>query len=141
MRDEGGSDRVPARPARFRRQCAHQRTVFGLGIQTDDGVGARPDLHRNPRVQEGLDLPSQALAQRNLAYALLQGRPRVGVYWENPANRGGRAAGAATIIGDTTDEDGRQCREVLMETEREGEPADERLLTFCRSESGWLIAD
>ena len=112
-----------------------------LGVRPDDGVTTLPELHRNPRALEGLDLPSQVLAQRNLAYALEQGRLHVGVYWENPANRGGRAAGAATVIEDSTHEDGRGCREVLIETEMEGEPTDKRLLTYCRSEAGWLIAD
>ena len=116
-------------------------TFSALGIRFDDGVTTEPELHHNPRALEGLDLPSQVLAQRNLAYALEQGRLHVGVYWENPANRGARAAGAATVVRDTTHEDGRRCREVLIETEMEGEPADKRLLTYCRSEAGWLIAD
>lgn len=112
-----------------------------LGIRLGDGVTTPPELHHNPRALEGLDLPSQVLAQRNLAYALEQGRLQVGVYWENPANRGGRAAGAATVIQDTTHGDGRRCREVLIETEMEREATDKRLLTYCRSEAGWLIAD
>ena len=112
-----------------------------FGVSPDDGERSLPELHHNPRALEGLDLPSQVLAQRNLAYALEQGRLRVGVYWENPANRGGRAGGAATVIQDATNEDDRRCREVLIETEMEGEPTDKRLLTYCRSEAGWLIAD
>lgn len=112
-----------------------------FGISPDDGMTTLPELHRNPRALEGLDLPSQVFAQRNLAYALEQGRLRVGVYWENPANHGGRAAGAAIIIQDMTHEDGRRCRDVLIETEMEGEPTDKRLLTYCPSEAGWLIAD
>ena len=112
-----------------------------LGVRPDDGVTSEPELHHNPRALEGLDLPSQVLARRNLAYALEQGRLHVGVYWENPANRGGRTAGAATLIKDTTHEDGRRCREVLIATEMELEPTDKRLLTYCRSEAGWLIAD
>ena len=110
-----------------------------LGIRPDDGTFALPELHDNPRALEGLDLPSQVLAQRNLAYALEQGRRHISVFWENPANDGGRAAGAATVIQDSTHEDGRRCREMLIETEMENEAADRRLLTYCRSEAGWLI--
>ena len=115
--------------------------LAALGIRLDDGTASAPELHANPRALEGLDLPSQVLAQRNLAYALEEGRPHAGVYWENPANRGARAAGAATVMQETTQEDGRRCREMLVETELEGEPSDKRLLTYCRSEAGWLIAD
>ena len=112
-----------------------------LGVRLDDGTASAPEVHANPRALEGLDLPSQVLAQRNLAYALEEGRARAGVYWENPANRGARAAGTATVMQETTHEDGRRCREVLVETELEGEPSDKRLLTYCRSEAGWLIVD
>lgn len=115
--------------------------LSALGIRPNDGTASAPELHTNPRALEGLDLPSQVLAQRNLAYALEEGRPHAGVYWENPANRGARAAGAATVMQETTHEDGRRCREVLVETELEGEPSDKRLLTYCRSEAGWLIVD
>ena len=111
------------------------------GLRPDDGVTTEPELHANPRALEGLDLPSQVLSQRNLAYALKEGRLHVGVYWENPANRGARAAGAATVMQETTHEDGRRCREVLVETEMEGEQSDKRLLTYCRGEVGWLIVD
>lgn len=111
------------------------------GVRLDDGMATPPELHDNPRALEGLDLPSQVLAQRNLAYALEQGRLHVSVYWENPANQGARAAGAATIMQESTHEDGRRCREMLIETELEGEQSDKRLLTYCRSEAGWLIAD
>lgn len=112
-----------------------------LGVRLDDGTATPPELHDNPRALEGLDLPSQVLAQRNLAYALEQGRLHVGVYWENPANQRARAAGAATVMQKSTHEDGRRCREMLIETELEGERSDKRLLTYCRSEAGWLITD
>ena len=80
--------------------------------------------------------------RRNLAYALEEGRPHAGVYWENPANQRALAPqGAATVVQETTQEDGRRCREMLVETELEGEQSDKRLLTYCRSEAGWLIAD
>ena len=112
-----------------------------LGVRPNDGETTLPELHDNPRALEGLDLPSQVLAQRNLAYALEQGRLHVSVYWENPANQGAGAAGAATVMQESTHEDGRRCREMLIETELKGEQSDKRLLTYCRSEAGWLIAD
>ena len=115
--------------------------LAALGIRLDEGATSVPDLHANPRALEGLDLPSRILTQRNLAYALEEGRLRVGVYWENPANRGGRAAGVATVMQEMTHEDGRRCREVLIETEMESEATDKRLLTYCHSEAGWLIVD
>ncbi len=112
-----------------------------LGIPLGDGATTEPELHASPRALDGLDLPSQALARRNLDYALEEGRAQVGVYWENTANRGGRAAGAATVMRETTDEDGRRCREVLIETEMESEATDKRLLTYCRGEAGWQGLD
>ena len=111
------------------------------GVRLDDGTASALEVHANPRALEGLDLPSQVLAQRNLAYALEEGRAHVSVFWENPGNQGGRAAGAATVMQETTHENGRRCREVLVATELEGEPSDKRLLTYCRSEAGWLTVE
>ena len=112
-----------------------------LGVQPDEGATAGPELHLNPQALEGLDAQSRRVAERNLAYTLEQGRPDVPVYWENPANRGGPTRGAATLIRESKDDEGRRCREVLVETAMEPGPADRRLLTFCRTRTGWRLVD
>ena len=111
--------------------------ILALGADEQDIGTSAPELQSNPRALEGQDAHSQQLALRNLAYVLEQGRPRARVYWENPANNGGRAGGVATLARETKDDKGRSCREVVIETELEGEPTDKRMVTFCRSETGW----
>ena len=110
-------------------------------LQRDEDEASTQELHRNPQALEGLDQHSQALVYRNLRYALEHGRLEIGVYWENPANRGGRAGGAATVVRESENDRGRTCREVLVETEMEGEQTDTRLSTFCRGEAGWQIVE
>ena len=111
--------------------------ILALWADQSESRVSTQELHRNPRVLEGLDAQSQMLALRNLAYTLEQGRLHVSVYWENPANSSGRAAGAATVIRETNDDDGRLCREALIATDLENEPSDERVTSFCVSETGW----
>ena len=115
--------------------------ISASGVRLDDGAATPPELHDNPRALEGLDLPSQVLAQRNLAYALEQGRAACRRLLGEPRQSGRSSRGRGDRHAGV---DARGRSPVPRDADRdgmEGEQSDKRLLTYCRSEAGWLIAD
>ena len=80
------------------------------------------------------------MARATLEQALDRGRIEEGIYWQNDEDASGYAAGGATVLATGRTDDGRPCREVLMETAMEGRPTDQRVRTYCWDGAGWRVA-
>jgi len=91
----------------------------------------------NHRPLPPIDAKSGRLAAKTLQQALGQGALDKGVYWENHDDASGYAAGGVTVLATGRNEDGRQCREVLIETAMKNRPTDQRVRTFCREGEKW----
>ena len=91
----------------------------------------------NHRPLPHIDAKSGRLAAKTLQQALDQGALDKGVYWENHDDASGYAAGGLTVLATGRTEDGRQCREVLIETAMKNRPTDQRVRTFCREGERW----
>ena len=63
-----------------------------------------------------------------------------GLYWQNDEDASGYAAGGITVLADREMDEGRPCREVLIETAMERRPTDQRVRTYCRDGAKWRIA-
>ena len=92
---------------------------------------------QNRRPLPPIDASSWAQAQATLEQALDRGRIDQGIYWQNNGDASGYAAGGVTVLATGRTNDGRPCREVLMETAMERRPTDQRVRTYCRNGDGW----
>lgn len=92
---------------------------------------------QNNRPLPPIDARSKGYAQATLEQALEQGAIDEGLYWRNDEDASGRAGGGVTLLGSAHTDDGRTCRDVLIETVTEGRPTDQRVRTYCRSEGDW----
>ena len=68
------------------------------------------------------------------------GTTDAGLYWQNDRDASGYAAGGVTVLATGQTDDGRPCREVLIETAMEGRPTDQRVRTYCRHGASWSVA-
>ena len=84
-----------------------------------------------------IDASSWAQAQATLEQALDRGRIDQGISWPNNGDASGYAAGGVTVLATGQTNDGRPCREVLIETAMERRPTDQRVRTYCRNGDGW----
>ena len=60
-----------------------------------------------------------------------------GLYWQDDDDASGYAAGGVTVLATRRTDDGRMCREVLIETAMERRPTDQRVRKYCRDGAGW----
>ncbi len=95
----------------------------------------------NRRPLPPIDAKSGRLAARTLQQSLDQGALDKGVYWENQDDASGYAGGGVTVLATGRTEDGRECREVLIETGMKDRPTDQRVRTFCREGDRWQAVD
>ena len=95
---------------------------------------------RNERPPPPIDAQSREMAQATLEQALRRGTIDEGLYWQNNEDASGHAAGGVTVLASGETDDGRPCREVLIETAMERRPTDLRVRTYCRNGAGWRIA-
>ena len=95
---------------------------------------------RNHRPWPPIDARSRAMAARTLDEALEGTTIDEGFYWQNGRDTSGYAAGGVTVLATGRTEDGRQCREVLIETAMARRPTDQRVRTYCRDGAGWTVA-
>ncbi len=94
----------------------------------------------NRRPLPPIDARSARLAATTLRQALDRGVLDKGIYWENQDDANGYVGGGVTVLATGRTEDGRPCREVLIETAMEDRPTDQRVRTFCREAERWAEA-
>ena len=92
---------------------------------------------QNQRPLPPIDARSRDQAQATLEQALERGSIDQGIYWQNNQDASGYAAGGVTVLTTGRTDDGRICREVLIETAIERRPTDQRVRTYCRDGTGW----
>ena len=95
---------------------------------------------RNDRPLPPIDASSRAKARAILEQALERGTVDQGLYWQNNEDASGYAAGGFTVLESGETDDGRTCREVLIETAMERRPTDQRVRTYCHDATGWSEA-
>lgn len=81
------------------------------------------------------------MAQGTVERALEQGRIDEGLYWQNDEDASGYAAGGVTVIATGRADDGRVCREVLIEIAMERRPTDQRVRTYCWDGARWAMVE
>ena len=84
-----------------------------------------------------IDPRPAARSAATLKLALDRGAENESAYWENAHDATGHVAGGVTVLADGQADDGRYCREVLVETTVEGLPTDWRVRAFCREDDRW----
>ena len=113
--------------------------VMFFSARMNDREAFLERARRNQRPLPSIGLRSRAQARATLEQALEQGAIDQGLYWKN--DRGwdsiGYAAGGVTVLTTGKTDDGRICREVLIETAMGRRPTDQRVRTYCRDGAGW----
>ena len=84
---------------------------------------------RNHRPLPPIDAESGEMARTTLEQALERGRIEEGLYWQNDRDASGHAGGGVTVLATGRADDGRPCREVLIETAMARRPTDQRVRT------------
>ena len=95
------------------------------------------NARRNRSPPPPIDARSMERAAAALELALDRGPVNESAYWQNERDESGHVAGGVTVLTDGQADDGRYCREVLVETTVEGLPTDWRVRTFCREDDRW----
>ena len=113
--------------------------VMFVSARMHDWEDFLDDARQNARPLPPIDARSQAEAQTTLERALERGEIDQGLYWENNDDVSGNAAGGVTALAAGRMDDGRNCREVLIETVVERRPTDQRVRTYCRDGAGWSV--
>lgn len=113
--------------------------VMFLSARMNDREAFLERARRNDRPLPPIDARSQEEARATLEKALDLGAIDQGLYWQNDGDASGYAAGGATVIANGQTEDGRICREVLVETAMEGIPTDQRVRTYCQDGGQWKV--
>ena len=94
----------------------------------------------NDRPLPPIDARSRDQARATLEQALESGTIDQGIYWQNNEDANGYAAGGVTVLATGRTDDGRPCREVLIETAMERRPTDQRVRTYYRDGADWAVA-
>ena len=92
---------------------------------------------QNQRPMPPIDTRSRSQSRSTLEQALERGTIGEGIYWQNNQDASGYAAGGVTVLATGRTDDGRICREVLIETAIERRPTDQRVRTYCRDGTEW----
>ena len=112
--------------------------VMTIAARVNDREAFLESARRNQRPLPPIDVQSRRQAAETLALALSKDVIDKGVYWQNDKDASGYAAvGGVTVLATGRTDDGRTCREVLIETGMAQQPTDQRVRTFCRDGSGW----
>ena len=91
---------------------------------------------QNDRPLPPIDARSRGYAQVALEQALERATIDRGLYWQNNEDASGYAAGGVTVLESGHTDNGRACREVLIETAM-ARHTDQRVRTYCRDDNGW----
>ena len=111
--------------------------IMFIEARRNDRESFLEERRRNYRPLPPIDAKSGRLSAATLQQALDEGAIDKGVYWDNHDDASGYAAGGVTVIATGRTQDGRQCREVLIETAMKRRPTDQRVRTFCRQGDRW----
>ena len=111
--------------------------VMFVSARMNDREDHLERARRNDRPMPPIDANSRAKARATLEKALELGRIDEGLYWQNDEDASGYSAGGVTVLATGPTEDGRLCREVLIETAMERRPTDQRVRTYCRDGARW----
>ena len=114
--------------------------VMFVSARMNDREDHLERARRNERPVPPIDAKSRTMARTTLEQALEEGRIDEGLYWQNDDDASGNAAGGVTVIATGRTDDGRVCREVLIETAMERRPTDQRVRTYCRDGARWSMA-
>ena len=115
--------------------------VMIIGARINDREAFLESARHNQRPLPPIDVQSRRQAAETLDLALDKGVVDEGMYWQNDRDTSGYAAGGGvTVLATERTDDGRTCREVLIETGMAQKPTDQRVRTFCRDGSGWRNA-
>ena len=112
----------------------------GSGRTAATALGAIIGATAGRNIGKSLDATSQARAGAAAEQALETADVGESITWENAANEGGPAHGAATVIRQGADSDGRTCRE-FQQTVTIGGRQEQSYGTACRDANGdWKLA-
>ena len=114
--------------------------VMFVSARMNDREDHLERARRNTRRLPPVDPESTTMARQTLEQGLARGTIDHGLYWQNDEDASGYAAGGVTVLATGRTDDGRVCREVLIETAMAGRPTDQRVRTYCRDDPGWKVA-
>ena len=114
--------------------------VMFVSARLNDHEDHLERARRNDRPLPPIDAQSREMARATLEQALERERIDAGLYWRNAEDASGYAAGGATVLATGRADDGRPCREVLIETAIARRPTDQRVRTYCRDGARWSVA-
>ena len=114
--------------------------VMFVSARLNDREDHLKRARRNDRPLPPIDAQSREMARATLEQALERETIDEGLYWQNDEDASGYAAGGVTVLATGRTDDGRPCREVLIETAMEGRPTDQRVRTYCRDGARWSVA-
>ena len=114
--------------------------VMFVSARMNDREDHLERARRNDGPMPPIDVQSRELARATLEQALEQRRIDEGLYWQNDEDASGYAAGDVTVLATGRTDDGRPCREILIETAMARRPTDQRVRTYCRDGRVWRVA-
>ena len=115
--------------------------VMFISARMNDREDHLERARQNHRPLPPIDAESTEMARTTLEQALERGTIDEGLYWQNDEDASGSAAGGVTVLAMRRAEDGRACREVLIETAMERSPTDQRVRTYCRDGARWGMVE
>ena len=115
--------------------------VMFVSARMNDREAHLERARRNDRPVPAIDAKSGKMALETLEQALEQGKIDEGRYWQNDDDASGCVAGGVTVLATERTEEGRECREVLIETAMERRPTDRRVRTYCRDGARWSMIE
>ena len=95
---------------------------------------------RNDRPLCPIDAQSKEMARATLEQALERGTTDEVLHWQNDEDASRYAAGGVTVLATGRADDGRRCREVLIEIAIARRPTDQWVRTYCRDGARWSVA-
>ena len=113
--------------------------VMFVSARLNDREDHLERARRNDRPLPPIDAQSREMARATLEQALERVTIDEGLYWQYDEDGSGYAAGGVTVLATGRTDDGRPCREVLIETAMEGRSTDQRVRTYCRDGAVWTV--
>lgn len=115
--------------------------VMVVSARMNDREDHLERARRNDRPLPPIDAHSRQMVRATLERTLERGRIEEGLYWQNDDDASEYAADGVTVLATGRTDDGRECREVLIETAMEPRPADQRVRTYCRDGARWGMVE
>ena len=112
-------------------------TVMFVSARMNHREDFLASARQNHRPLPPIDARSRAMARMTLNTPLEREIIDQSLYWQNDGDASGYAAGGVTVLATDRTDDGRACREVLIETALDRRPTDQRVRTHCRNGERW----